>query len=326
MNRMRAGALAALALTALVTTRALGDHAEEAARVRILLVVDTNALDAKIQGFAFDKDAMKRVIKEALRDQNLEDRYTLDVLHGADAAPAKVLDYYRNLKVEPDEALLCYYSGHGGTDRAKGHFLAMKAGNLDRDELRKAMATRRPRLMVLLTDCCADFGGASPFDGPPPLPPSGIAFDGPGGGPPPLDDDPFGEPPPFAKGPPAKKEARPVTVKVTRDGGRQNSLRNGRGEILKDLLFRQRGVIDITASTAGHLAFSSRMRSGGLFTLTLTGLLSAHADRFEALGDGAISWGSFFDMLQSMTKQNASREAYQQLPQAFSIRINGGRR
>jgi hypothetical protein len=341
MTRLRAltrtcGLATALALIGLTAGPAPGDIGSEATRVRILLVVDTHGFAAKENGFAFDKDSMKRVIKEALRDQNLEDRYTLDILDGNDATPQKVLDYYRDLKLEPGEALLCYYSGHGGTgnggtDNGGGHFLDLKAGRLSRDALRKAMEAKKARLMVLLTDCCANFDGPLSLDG-------GIG-ELPGGFPPPLPDDfggitiettfpdgpPFADPPPFLKDPPAKAKAKPVVVKVLRDSGRQNSLRNGRGEILKDLLFRQRGVIDITASTVGQLAFSSKTR-GGYFTLTLTGLLSAHADRFEALGDGAVGWGSFFDALQSLTKDNANRESYKQIPQAFSIKISGGRR
>lgn len=328
---------AALALIGLTANPAPGDAGGEATRVRILLVVDTHGFAAKENGFAFDKDSMKRVIKEALRDQNLEDRYTLDILDGNDAAPQKVLDYYRDLKLEPGEALLCYYSGHGGTANGSGHFLDLKAGRLSRDALRKAMEAKKARLMVLLTDCCANFDGPPALDGgigaePPGFPP-GLPDDFGGitiettfpDGPPFADAPPFTDPPPFLKDPPTKAKTKPVVVKVLRDSGRQNSLRNGRGEILKDLLFRQRGVIDITASTVGQLAFSSKTR-GGYFTLTLTGLLSAHADRFEALGDGAVGWGSFFDALQSLTKDNANRESYKQTPQAFSIKISGGRR
>ena len=37
-----------------------------------------------------------------------------------DATPAKILAYYEGLKVDPTETLLCYYSGHGGTDPSRG--------------------------------------------------------------------------------------------------------------------------------------------------------------------------------------------------------------
>src|SRR4051812_36650138 len=91
-------------------------YGEEATRLRILLVVDTQGANASVNGFAFDHQNMKKVFKEALREQHLEHRYTLDILKDKDATPAKILAYYEGLKVEPTETLLCYYSGHGGVD------------------------------------------------------------------------------------------------------------------------------------------------------------------------------------------------------------------
>src|SRR5262245_53671531 len=230
--------LFALALAcALCPSRACSDVPPEATRVRILLIIDTHGLNADANGFAADKDSMKKVIKEAMRDQNLEDRYTLDILHGADATPARVLAYYRGLKVAPTDALLCYYSGHGGAHKGGGHFLELKAGRLQRDELRKAMEGKRPRLVVLLSDCCADYGDV-------PLSRILLADDG--------------------KMDAGKKKRDP--------GARQNTLRSPRGETLRHLLFHGRGVVDITACDLGKVAFSSRRR-GGYFTLTLVNLL-----------------------------------------------------
>src|SRR5262249_20820289 len=136
--------------------------APEISRVRLLLVVDTMGDGADINAFALDLVNMKKVLKESLREQNLEHCYTLDILQGADATPTKVLEYYRDLKTDASEALVCYYSGHGGTDKTQGHFLEMKAGRLFRTDLRAAMLASNPRLVVLLTDCCANYAGVFP--------------------------------------------------------------------------------------------------------------------------------------------------------------------
>jgi hypothetical protein len=280
--RISASLLAVTLACILLPGRARGDAPPEATRVRILLLIDTLGANADVNGFAADKDSMKRVIKETMRDQNLEDRYTLDILHGADATPARVLAYYRELKVAPTDALLCYYSGHGGAHKGGGHFLELKAGRLLRDDLRKAMEGRRPRLVVLLSDCCADYGDV-------PLSRILLADDG-------------------------KKDAK----KKRDPGARQNTLRSPRGETLRHLLFHGRGVVDITACDLGKVAFSSTSR-GGYFTLTLVNLLRTDSDRFEADGDGVVGWGTFFATLQETTRRYARNGAYTQTPRAFAL-------
>ena len=47
------------------------------------------------------------------------DRYTLDCLENGNDLPYKILAYYANLETGPDEALLFYYVGHGGMQRAE---------------------------------------------------------------------------------------------------------------------------------------------------------------------------------------------------------------
>jgi hypothetical protein len=288
---LRPLALAALAW-ALFAGRAPADVPPEASRVRFLLIIDTLGLNADLNGFAADKDSMKKVIKETFREQNLEDRYTLDILHGADAKPARVLAYYRDLKVSPTETLVCYYSGHGGAYKeGGGHFLEMKAGRLRRSELLDAMKARGARLLVLLSDCCADYGDL--FTNPR----SRITLAGKGGE--------------------GKKKVVP--------GARQNTLRAPRGETLRHLLFHGRGVVDITACEIGKLAFSSTRR-GGYFTLTLANLFRTDSDRFDADGDGLVGWGTFFTVLQDATRRQAHNESYSQTPRAFALGAPGEKR
>ena len=282
--------LTTLLLLAYAVSPTRADVPSEASRLRILLIIDTHGANADLNGFAIDRGTMKKVLKEALREQNLEDRYTLDILDGTAVTPARVLDYYRNLKVEPNETLLCYYSGHGGAEKGQGHFLDMKSGRLMRSELRKAMEAKRPRLAVLLSDCCGDYG----FD-------------------------PLAAPKNRIDLTPSKDKKDTKTTRRRADhGARQNTLKSVRGETLRHLLFCHRGVVDITACDLGKLAFSSKGR-GGYFTLTLTELLGVDGDRFDADGDGLVGWNGFFSVLQFATQQNATSTTYSQTPRAFSL-------
>ena len=135
-------ALVLLVAVAFPARPAFAQIPAEASRVRILLIADTDAAGASVNAFQRDQVAVKKVLSETLRDLKLEQRYTLDILQGADATPAKILAYYRELKTEPSEALICYYSGHGGADAVDGHYLDLEGGKLRRAALRAAMEAK----------------------------------------------------------------------------------------------------------------------------------------------------------------------------------------
>jgi HEAT repeat protein len=281
--------LAALVLalgTAGAPAQAGGTPADEASRVRVLLVVDTHGYNAAGLGLAADGDRVSRCVEE-LRRQVGAARCTLDVLRGEQATPDRVLEYYANLPTAPGEALVCYYNGHGQVEWPRGHFLDMAAGRLYRDDLRRAMSRHRPRLLVLLTDCCTSDLGLTPAG-----PPGGQSPDRPAASARPEE-------------PPAPGPAGPAPPK-------------GAGAVgtLRHLLFRQRGVVDITASTLGTPAFAS-YRRGCFFTLALVDLLSAGRSRFGR--DGPADWGTFFAALQEEARRRAAREGHPQTAEAFSL-------
>ncbi len=131
----------------------------EAARLHVLLVIDSQGKNAGPLGIMTDGVNLQRAFQEFFRDQGLTRRATLTVLSGARATPQSVLTYYRNLKTGPSDAVVFFYSGHGATDRRRGHMLTLRWGTLLRQDLRRAMTRQRPRLAVILTDCCADLTG-----------------------------------------------------------------------------------------------------------------------------------------------------------------------
>jgi hypothetical protein len=157
--------LAALTLSLVSTARAT---AEEAGRLRILFVIDTNAHEIG-PNMKVNYDKLVNVIGQLRAGR--EDRITWDVYEGKNATPANVLSYYREwLKdVRPTDSLLCYYAGHGGWDRArersgdeKGHYLAMSTGTLYRSQLRQAMLARNPYGVFIFSDCCSNIAGIDP--------------------------------------------------------------------------------------------------------------------------------------------------------------------
>lgn len=125
----------------------------ELKRLRVLLVFDTDSnLQKQLEIDKFNLVGLFR--------QNVPaSRLSLTVLEGDKARRGEILRYYRTLETGPDEALLCFYGGHGATDPEKGHYLALQeatAGEeLYRSDLRRAMRARQAGLVVLLTDCCS---------------------------------------------------------------------------------------------------------------------------------------------------------------------------
>src|SRR5437764_7168454 len=172
MTRSAAKLLAKIVLLCLVfASAARGAETEEATRVRILLVIHTNGETVgKECGFALDGQTMQRTLEENLKKQNLQDRYTLDVFSGDDVTAAKVLSYYRNLKTQPSEALVFFYSGHGILNSNHEHVMTMNGRALRRTEVLTAMARHDPRLMVVLSSSCANLQGEDAKNDPAKLP------------------------------------------------------------------------------------------------------------------------------------------------------------
>lgn len=138
-------------------------------RLRVLLVCDTTASGGIAEGVAANRDAWLKLIAELATDR--PQRFTVDVIDGDDVSPDAVRDYYRNLTIDPGDALFFYYAGHGGWDLEKmangfdekGHYLSMMKGNLYRFELRDLMRAHQATAHFIITDACS-----SVLDVPPP--------------------------------------------------------------------------------------------------------------------------------------------------------------
>jgi hypothetical protein len=154
------GLFLALALGLLLLVgQALGQGAKGAAkpsRLYVLLVIDD--LDPGVGKSALrDRDNLRRLLESGFKDH--KDRLQLTVLQGAAATDKAVFDYYQNLKPEPDDTLMFYFSGHGLHDpRLLGHLLSLPGGGrMYRAVIRQVMRSKGTRLCVLLSDACASF-------------------------------------------------------------------------------------------------------------------------------------------------------------------------
>jgi hypothetical protein len=191
---------------------------------------------------------------------------------------------------------LFYYLGHGATDKVKGHYLEMKTGRLYRKDLREAMARKNPRLQVLLTDSCAAYlpaaSGGSPLGGEEAaLPRLGLgSFWG-------LD----------------------LTSFLGRPGAAA-----GREKALSQLLFHQKGVVDINSSRTGTLAYVDLVKGGGYFSVTLMTLFDEGVSAFDSNGDGRVDWSEFYAVLQTKTERataQGTNHKHSQTTIAFELSV-----
>jgi HEAT repeat protein len=289
---------------------AVGPAADEATRVRILLVIDTHGYNETGLAFARDGDRLER---RALELQRLvgKDRCTVDALRGAHATSERILEYYAKLKTSANEALVCYYNGHGMTEWPRGHYFAMAAGRLYRTDLRQAMARHNPRLLVILSDCCAnDYGQTTPIN---------------------IEEIEAGIGSPLTS-PGRARQAAPsppvpgADLRAPASKGQKTSAvgpQPGPQSLLRQLLFHPRGLVDITSSTLGTSAFSS-FRKGSFFTLALDNLLGGSPARPDLNGDGRIDWTEFFTALQAEARARAARNGIPQIAEAFALPGVGG--
>lgn len=124
-------------------------RAQNEGRVFALLAVDT---DSHIAGIEDDGKGMTAVLQQGFGKTQI---LNLRVISKEDVRPDVIVNHFRDIRSGPNDVLLFYYTGHGATFEGQGHVLTTSHGNLLRDTLRAQMSAKRPRLCVILTDCCS---------------------------------------------------------------------------------------------------------------------------------------------------------------------------
>ena len=373
MRATRIAIIACLALSCVVPK--VGAQPAEAAKVRVLLVLDT--LDRMGETWGLDGKNMKALIETAMAQQKLEGRFTIDMLTGGSVNPDNILNYYRNLQTGPNETLMFFYSGHGGYHVNRGHYVALTLGKLYRNDLMAAMDLKKPKLRVVLTDCCANYSGGAWQKEPPNPELATHAGTGQAGKRPAARIEPpsqtqirqvkkvqyrepprpdagvlkkvhkpakFEEPPDNSAGmnsvksPPTTKKAKneepPATVRVgvqlrtpTGSVGFSELLEKIDGQVLRHLLFRHEGVVDINGCKKGLLSHGTKEWGGSLFTIGFMLLQEKKPAELDGNRNAIVEWSEFFPLLQRTTEEVAQRtmvgNKMGQSPEAFQLKVVG---
>lgn len=213
--------------------------APDARRLVALLVGDTH--DPEIgESVAVDVRALEQALVQAAPVSRL----ALHRLVGEGVRPERLLAAVRDLPVGPEDALLCYYAGHGAWADT-GPYLRLGGGAvLPRADLMAALRARGARLTVLLSDCCSTYVGQTMLWAPPSVDPA----------------------------------------------------------VLRDLFYRPRGVVDVTAAQRGQVAVGDT-NLGGVFTYALTTLLTqTPREALDSDKDGRVAWSEALTALTAGSK------------------------
>jgi hypothetical protein len=162
-----AALLLALAAVSPLWAQSTSARPAEADRLHVVLLVaghDSGIGNADLKDIA----AMKRTIDTAFA--NDKKRVAYHDLTGINAKTGKaftaneILAHLRNLKIGPNDNVLVYHSGHGGiADKNRPeetHILTVDGGQLNRKDIRTNLSAKRPRALMILTDCCSSFMNA----------------------------------------------------------------------------------------------------------------------------------------------------------------------
>lgn len=136
----------------------------EAARVHVVLLGDTRCPEI---GAACGKDfaGLRATLTAGLGKK--ADRLTFHDLTAANPATdlawtaAEVFRHVRDLKLEGNDSVVLFHSGHGVITKKdfpeRTHYLGLAAGAVSRWVLHEALRAHKPRALIVLTDCCSTF-------------------------------------------------------------------------------------------------------------------------------------------------------------------------
>ena len=147
----------AMVLGCLLGTAGLPAVASAQGKVYGLVVVDTRAPGLGEKFLKHDRARIKDVLNRGF-PRSLVKVVTFE---GNQVTKSAILNHYRDLQPTKNDTVLCYFTGHGETNRKGQHVLQVFGSGSEekilRSELRTAMrrAGTGPRLVVLWTDACS---------------------------------------------------------------------------------------------------------------------------------------------------------------------------
>jgi hypothetical protein len=162
---MRVAATLALISSGLLVPKGFAFQEPATGVIHALLVADTDSsLGDSVKA---DVERLSAALTSAFLDQ--PSRLRLDSpLTGSSVTVSAIESFFNDVKSGPDDTLLFYFSGHGEVRSELGHVLNFtnpdKNGRkvLPRFSLLSLMKAKRPRLVVVMTDCCSAIRRSSP--------------------------------------------------------------------------------------------------------------------------------------------------------------------
>ena len=130
--------------------------------LHVFLVVDTNSNIG--EACERNRDSVLQVFKEAFEspESDFQNRYQVTLIEGDEVAPERISQKIADAHIRADDAVLFFYTGHGGMDNEKGHFLATSGGDLSRLKVRSDLLDKKPRMLAIVTDSCSNAAEFAP--------------------------------------------------------------------------------------------------------------------------------------------------------------------
>jgi uncharacterized protein (TIGR03000 family) len=120
-------------------------------------------LDTKDPSIGADAASEGKSVEDLLATLPSSERHAFRVIQGSDLTARKVRTVLESLPVGPQETLFVYCNLHGARDRDGGQLLQLQGGSqITRKQLLAAMARKKARLSVLMTDSCFNRIDAGP--------------------------------------------------------------------------------------------------------------------------------------------------------------------
>jgi hypothetical protein len=165
---MRATKASAFALAALFllcysytgTNGTVYGQGAASAKLRVLAIADPAGFDvkngAKVSGDAYN-------VQTTFTLQVPEHDLTTKVIADPDTSltPDTILDAIENMEVDPNDAFVFFYSGHGAFSRSEGYYFDLSGTGNDgatyllRSRVKEKLLQKGARLTVLISDCCS---------------------------------------------------------------------------------------------------------------------------------------------------------------------------
>ncbi len=225
---------------------------------------------------AFSRYAQSAVLRDV---KNVREFFAANVPAGrlrvvdlSDPSGADVQAALGNLAVEPDDVVVFYFTGNAGNQtESGGHAFQFFQGadkketRLLRRDVRHTLAQKKPRLFVLLTDCCNAYIDALP----------------------PASND----------GQVKLADGAAQTQTSETDGAKEVS------PVARKLFFEPSGCVDITSSKYGQYSFAGDGKTGSLATLAWLDVFEKTNETLKSAPETAVDWRQVSEQMIAETEK-----------------------